>query len=125
MLIASIIKKTLLLLTSFLLITTAITQTDVVTGLNTPFGLAISGTDLYITESITNGFLKTFDLTTLSLNDLTLDSKKLHVIPNASTERITISGLKNKERFGIYNLLGAEMLIGALIDNDEIEIKRF
>ena len=59
------------------------------------------------------------------MNDLTLDSKKLHVIPNASTERITISGLKNKERFGIYNLLGAEMLIGALIDNDEIEIKRF
>ena len=95
------------------------------TGLSSPYELAINGNELYITENSSNGALVKFDLCTLSLNDLTLDSKKLHVIANPSTEHITISGLKNKERFGIYNLLGAEMLTGALMDNDEIEIKRF
>ena len=63
--------------------------------------------------------------TTLSSETLAITKNKLRIYPNPATERITISGLKNKERFGIYNLLGAEMLTGALIDNGEIEIKRF
>ena len=63
--------------------------------------------------------------TTLSSETLAITKNKLRIYPNPAANRITISGLKNKERFGIYNLLGAEMLTGALIDNDGIEIERF
>ena len=60
---------------------------------------------------------------TLGVDDVKFNSIKTY--PNPASDFITISGLKNKENFRVYDVLGTEILRGVIIDNGEILIKNF
>lgn len=51
--------------------------------------------------------------------------RKTTIYPNPATNSIIVSGLKNKENYTIYNLIGTEILKGTILDNGEIEINSF
>lgn len=60
---------------------------------------------------------------TLGVEDVILNSVKIY--PNPASDFITISGLKNRENFRVYDVLGTEIIKGKIIDNGEIAIKNF
>jgi hypothetical protein len=47
------------------------------------------------------------------------------LFPNPSSEFIQINGLTTKERYKIYNILGAEVERGNISNQEEIDIKTF
>ncbi|ARV05672.1 hypothetical protein BTO04_02705 [Polaribacter sp. SA4-10] len=49
----------------------------------------------------------------------------IKIYPNPASDFITISGLKNRENFRVYDVLGTEIIKGKIIDNGEIAIKNF
>jgi hypothetical protein len=60
---------------------------------------------------------------TLGVDDVIFNSIKIY--PNPASDFITISGLKNRENFRVYDVLGTEIIKGKIIDNGEIAIKNF
>ena len=60
---------------------------------------------------------------TLSNDDFEYDTVKVY--PNPASDFITISGLKNKENYIVYDVLGTEILKGIIIEEGEIRIKNF
>lgn len=58
----------------------------------------------------------------LSVNDYKQERMRLH--PNPSSEFIQISGITTKEKFKIYNTLGAEVQSGTISNKEEINIKK-
>lgn len=69
--------------------------------------------------------LDCISITSLSLDDITLNSNNLSIHPNPSTNFITISGLTKAKNYKIYNVIGAEVKKGIVLDNGKIEIKDF
>ena len=63
------------------------------------------------------------DCSGLSINDLFFE--KLKITPNPSANFITISGLKTKVDFEIYNTLGTQIFKGTITDNGKIDIRTF
>ena len=92
---------------------------DVLTGLNSPVGIEIIGTEMYIVETGANKISK-ISINSLSTEDfLTKDDIKLY--PNPTSHFIQISGLNKTENYKIYNSLGQEVLVGAINSNYRIE----
>lgn len=85
----------------------------------------------YITVSLTNlnsGWtqIDDFNITTNTLSKNGYEySNTIKIHPNPTTDFITISGLKNRENFRVYDILGTEIIKGEIIDNGEIAIKNF
>ena len=59
----------------------------------------------------------------MSNDDFEYDTVKIY--PNPASDFITISGLKNKENYIVYDVLGTEILKGIIIEEGEIRIKNF
>ena len=92
---------------------------DVLTGLNSPVGIEIIGTEMYIVETGANKISK-ISINSLSTEDFsTKDDIKLY--PNPTSHFIEISGLNKTENYKIYNSLGQEVLVGAINSNYRIE----
>jgi hypothetical protein len=93
--------------------------TDVVTDLDGPLGLEVNGDNLYISDL--SKILK-LDLTTLSTNNLQLINS-INLYPNPANDFIKISGLNQKEKYNIYNLLGQNISSGIISDKEDISIQ--
>ena len=59
----------------------------------------------------------------LSTEENEIIANKLTVYPNPSSDFIKINGLTEIENYGIYNVLGAQMLKGSVSNNQEINIQ--
>ena len=85
----------------------------------------------YITVSLTNlnsGWtqIDDFNITTNTLSKNGYEySNTIKIHPNPTTDFITISGLKNRENFRVYDILGTEIIKGEIIDNGEILVNTF
>jgi hypothetical protein len=101
-------------------LTPAIVSAYVIGGSNT---LSVS------TTNSTNGFQCFYGadvtVTTAALGVDNFEFNTIKTYPNPASDFITISGLKNKENFRVYDVLGTEILMGVIIDNGEISIKDF
>ena len=61
--------------------------------------------------------------TSLSLEEVELTNNNIKIYPNPSNDFIQINGLIRKERYRIYNTLGAEIKEGEISDNEKINIQ--
>ena len=50
-------------------------------------------------------------------------NSKITFFPNPSSETIQISGLKTKEPYRIYNIIGAKILSGTISNQEKIDIR--
>lgn len=98
-------------------LTPAIIAAYVIGGENT---LSVSTTG---TSQCFYGAEVTVTTATLGVDDVIFNSVKIY--PNPASDFITISGLKNRENFRVYDVLGTEIIKGEIIDNGEIAIKNF
>jgi hypothetical protein len=99
------------------------TTTDVVTGLSDPAGLALNGNDLYIAELSADKISK-FTLPTLSVANVP-ELNALKVYPNPTSEFIQISGIKNRENYSIYSVMGSEIIKGSISVDEKINVKNY
>ena len=90
--------------------------------MNFPFALALNDNELFIAEN--SGAILKFELNSLSLEDLEFN-KVLSTYPNPSTQFISITNLKSKVPYIIYNAIGAEISSGVISNNEKIDIKTF
>ena len=60
---------------------------------------------------------------TLGNEEVSLDSKKITIFPNPTSDFIRISGLKKVENYRIYNILGSEIKKGSISDDEKIDIQ--
>ena len=97
--------------------------TDVVSA-SDPWHLAIDNNMLYFVEGDLSKVSK-FDITplSLSLNDLNLESAKVQISPNPTSEFIKVEGLTAKQKYTIYTILGAEIKKGTVQNKENIDIK--
>lgn len=94
-----------------------------------PQAMILHGNDLYYSSlqynaNLTFTFGKIFklDLSTLSINDsLTVDTFK--VVPNPSSDFIQLKGLKTNQVYEIYNILGEQLSVGTVFNNQKIDIQ--
>ncbi|MEZ4853869.1 T9SS type A sorting domain-containing protein [Flavobacterium sp.] len=61
---------------------------------------------------------------TLSLNDIAEQEEKISIYPNPAFNYIQINGLKQKQSFSIYNVIGKKINTGHLTDNEKIDISQ-
>ena len=97
---------------------------DLVTNINQPTGLFLNGTDLYISVFADNKIVK-FSATFLGLPNSENYNPKIKLFPNPSSNYIQIEGLTQKESFGIYNVLGAKIRNGVIVNDDKIDLQNF
>ncbi|MDC1226196.1 T9SS type A sorting domain-containing protein [Algibacter sp.] len=71
----------------------------------------------------TENFSATIDYSTLSTEDLTLNSKNINIYPNPSSDFIQISGLTKTEKYILYNTIGTTINSGNISENEKIDIK--
>lgn len=71
----------------------------------------------------TENFSADIDFSTLSTEDLTLNSQNIIVFPNPSSDFIQISGLTKTEKYILYNILGTTVNNGNISENEKINIK--
>lgn len=57
----------------------------------------------------------------LGVEDFEFNTIKIY--PNPASKHITLSGLKNRKSFEIYNMLGAKIQEGNIFNNEEIDIQ--
>lgn len=68
----------------------------------------------------------TFGLAQTLSTDIELSTiSKIRLFPNPSPDYIKISGLKENEKYTIYNILGAKIKNGTISENDQIDIRDF
>ncbi len=97
--------------------------TDVLTtGLLTPWQLVVADDMLYIADADGAKVLK-LDLTTLSVADIPTEFSGIGISPNPAMDFLQVSGLKAREKYTIYNVLGAEIRSGEVFNNEEIDIR--
>ncbi|MBW4968515.1 T9SS type A sorting domain-containing protein, partial [Pseudoalteromonas sp. CR1] len=84
-------------------------------------GIAIFGTDLYISEILANKISK-FSLNTLSVEEFLLKNT-VEVYPNPTSDYFQISGLIDIENYSIYNNLGAKIKTGKISNQEKIDIQ--
>lgn len=102
--------------------------TDVLTtGLVTPWQLVVAGDILYIGDvggdNSYEGKVLKLDLTTLSVADIPTELSNIGISPNPASDFLQVSGLKAREKYAIYNVLGAEIRSGEVFNNEEIDIR--
>ena len=98
------------------------TTTDVVTGINFPSSIAINGNSLYISARIDGKIIK-FTLESMSINDVLMNNNEINLYPNPSDNYIKLLGLKNPEKYEIYNIYGAQINHGIVTeDHQEIDV---
>lgn len=98
-------------------ITPAIQAAYVIGGNNTLSLTTESGTQCFYGADVT--------VTTGTLGVDNFEFNTIKIFPNPASDFITISGLENKDNFRVFDVLGNEILKGAIIDNGEILIKKF
>ena len=96
---------------------------DVGTGItiNTT-GYTISGTDVG-NYTLTQPTLSADITIVTAVKDLIETGKELKLFPNPSDDYIQISGLTQRENYKIYNELGAKILVGRVVNNENIDVK--
>lgn len=98
------------------------TTTDVVTGINFPSSIVINGNSLYISARIDGKIIK-FTLESMSINDVLMNNNEINLYPNPSDNYIKLLGLKNPEKYEIYNIHGAQINHGIVTeDHEEIDV---
>lgn len=100
------------------------TVETLLSGLGDPYGLAISGTTLFIAEYSANKISKV-DLNTLSVDSFDIDSddeSDVSLYPNPTNQSIQLSGLTQARSYEIYNTLGAELGAGEVADKQKIDV---
>ena len=77
------------------------------------------------TEFATNDFMFKIDITsTLGVDDFIKTGATIKLFPNPSIDYIQISGLTKTEVYTIYNIIGAEVDNGNVINNEQINIEK-
>jgi hypothetical protein len=71
----------------------------------------------------TENFSFNVDFSTLSTEDLTLNSKDITIFPNPSSDFLQISGLMKAEKYILYNTLGVKISNGIISDNEKMNIQ--
>jgi len=71
----------------------------------------------------TENFSAVIDFSSLSMEDLTLNSKNITIFPNPSSNFIQISGLTKTEKYILYNTIGTTINSGSISKNEKIDIK--
>ncbi len=97
------------------------TATDVLTELDNVFEMFIEDNIMYFT--IDDGILK-LDLTTLSVADIPTELSGIGISPNPASDYLQVSGLKAREKYTIYSVLGAKIQEGTLNDENQIDLKK-
>ena len=75
------------------------------------------------TGAATENFSAVINFSTLSTENLALDSKNIIVFPNPSSDFIQISGLTKKEKYILYNSLGTTVKNGNISENEKIDLQ--
>lgn len=86
--------------------------------------IALLNNDLFIT-----GFNNIYkienvsDLVSLSVSENSFSTNKYKIYPNPTFNEISISGIRSKEAFIIYDVYGKEILKGTISVNEKIDVK--
>lgn len=65
----------------------------------------------------------TYDPSTLGITGVQLTNKKIKLFPNPSSSLIQISGLKETEKYSIFNVLGSEVKKGNISNNEKLDVQ--
>lgn len=85
--------------------------------------IAVFNDDLYIIASSDNKIFKISNISSqLSVNDNSLTPSVFNIYPNPTSNKISISGIRNRESYIIYNVLGKVVLNGTISENEKIDI---
>ncbi|WP_178983642.1 T9SS type A sorting domain-containing protein [Winogradskyella helgolandensis] len=94
-------------------------ETILITGINNPSDLEIKDNILYIVQG---DKITKLDLSTLSIEDHNLINR-VKLFPNPAKDIIQVSHLTKDTNFKIYNILGEQLLNGALSNDGFINIE--
>ena len=75
-----------------------------------------------IADEVVSSFSLNYDITGSTLSNNAYEKKAVRLFPNPATNTISVSGLKAKQNYIIYNVLGKEVLKGGISNNEKIEL---
>lgn len=91
-------------------------------GLNGPRALAISGSNLFISDS-SGDKISQLQLGTLSIHENTIADQSLSLVPNPANNVIQVRGLQELTNYSIYSYLGKKISSGNTNNNTSINIE--